>query len=211
MFTGIITEIGKIEKIENVSGKVFCTIKCQKMQSDLIIGESIACNGICLTVTNFTQNSITMEIMNQTYNITTAKFWKVFTQIHLEKALKLSDRLNGHIVQGHIDTISQLIKKKEENKTLYLDFNLPNEFETLLVPHGSIAIDGVSLTVANLYNGSFQVALIQHTQKVTFFENLNTGDNVNLEFDIIGKYIQRLANFPNKNTITQEWLNENGF
>ena len=178
------------------------------MQIELVIGESIACNGICLTVTDLTASNITMEAMNQTIKTTTVSFWKINTQIHLERALRLSDRLNGHIVQGHIDCTSHLIKKFKENNTLYLEFSSDSP---LIVPHGSIAIDGVSLTIANRYEGSFQVALIDHTAKSTFFESLNTGDHVNLEYDIVGKYIQNMVKTKDKTTITKDWLNENGF
>ena len=208
MFTGIITEIGKIEKIENIDNRRYITIKCKSMQIELVIGESIACNGICLTVTDFTASNITMEAMNQTIKTTTVSFWKIHTQIHLERALRLSDRLNGHIVQGHIDCTSHLIKKFKENNTLYLEFASDSP---LIVPHGSIAIDGVSLTIANRSEGSFQVALIDHTAKFTFFESLNTGDHVNLEYDIVGKYIQNMVKTKDKTNITKDWLNENGF
>jgi len=208
LFTGIITEIGKIEKIENYNNKRYYTIKCNTMQSDLVLGESIACNGVCLTVTTFSSGSITTEVMNQTFKTTTVPHWKVNSQIHLEKALRLSDRLNGHIVQGHIDTTARLINKSVENNTLYLEFGAVSPF---LVLHGSIAIDGVSLTVANLNEKTFQVALIYHTFKNTFFKELNIGEYVNLEFDIIGKYVQRLVGEKNNNNLSEEWLIKNGF
>ena len=213
MFTGIVREIGKIEKIETHEQKRYYTIACKDMQSDLSIGESIACDGICLTVTKFTPKNITIQIMNETAKITTATHWKINKQIHLERALAVTDRLNGHIVQGHIDTTTYLHDAYRQNNTLYLEFYLPQDFAPLIVEHGSICIDGVSLTVTNCDKNSFKVALIEHTLKTTHFNTIKKGDKVNLEFDIIAKYIQKNINTnnANKNNITQEWLIKQGF
>lgn len=213
MFTGIIQEIGKIENIQVLNQKKYLTISCKSLQHDLEIGESIACNGICLTVISFNDKSITVEVMNQTLKSTTASYWKNNSSVHMEKAMSLSGRLNGHIVQGHIDVITALSRSFHENNTLYLEFYLPNGFQSLIVDHGSICIDGVSLTVARLTNDFFQVALIGHTISLTHFNHLKSGDKVNLEFDIIGKYIQKQlnANERKEKTITEEWLLNNGF
>ena len=230
MFTGIIQEIGNVIKIDNINCKKHLTIKCKNIQSDLQIGESIACNGICLTVIKYNPNSITVEIMNQTLKITTANKWKLNTSIHLEKAMSASGRFNGHIVQGHVDIVAKLIKRFYEAKTLYLEFIIPSSFlnnstslieqvQSLLVEHGSICIDGVSLTIANIHKNTFQVALIEHTLSLTHLGKLKTSDEVNLEFDIIGKYINKqisLSNLGNtkseqKNIVTEEWLLKEGF
>lgn len=208
MFTGIIQEIAKIKKVEFLQQKKYFTITCSKMQDDLVLGESIACNGICMTVIEYDKNSIKVEAMNQTLLTTTAAFWTNNTHLHLERALRLSDRLNGHIVQGHIDTVSIVTAKFFENNTFYLEVNLPFEYKNLITEHGSIAIDGVSLTVARLFENRFQVALIGHTIKETHFDSLKTGNKVNLEFDIIGKYVQNLLS---KSKLTEDWLIKNGF
>ena len=211
MFTGIISEVGKIKKIESVSGKRQITISCQTLQANMVIGESVACNGICLTVIKYTADSVTFEVMNQTNITSTASLWQVSSSIHLEKALRLDDRLNGHIVQGHVDTISLLLNRHYENSTLYLEFSLPCEYSHLVVEHGSICIDGVSLTIARLFDNRLQVALIEHTLKMTHFDSLKINDYVNLEFDIIGKYVQRLIGCKKNDKMTEEWLRKNGF
>ena len=214
MLTGIIQEIGKLQNIEISNNKRYLTISCQTIQHDLVIGESVACNGICLTVIKHTPTDIKVEVMNQTIQTTTANIWKTNCPVHLEKALTLSGRLNGHIVQGHIDTMTALNRAFRENNTLYLEFSLPREYQHLLVvEHGSICIDGVSLTIARLTDMSFQVALIEHTLSMTHFNDLRVGDMVNIEFDIVGKYIHKLVNKTTnkKSNITEEWLLQNGF
>ena len=208
MFTGIIQEIGIIERITNINLKKHLIISCNTIQNDLIIGESIACNGICLTVISFTNRNITVEIMNQTMKVTTAKKWQISTTIHLEKALSINGRLNGHIVQGHVDTTMFLIKRYFENKTLYLEFgHIELNYQPLIIDRGSICIDGVSLTVAEKNKTTFKVALIQHTIALSHLGNLKIGEHVNIEFDIIGKYQQKKPN----NCITKEWLAEKGW
>ncbi|MDD4155651.1 MAG: riboflavin synthase [Candidatus Cloacimonetes bacterium] len=210
MFTGIIQEVGKIINIQLQEKKKYFIIACKLLQDDLQIGESIACNGICMTVIDFDNASIKVEAMNQTLQTTTANIWKHNDLLHLEKALSFAGRLNGHIVQGHIDTISKVIRRFKINNTLYLEFFLDSKFNQLMVEHGSIAIDGVSLTVAVLDKSlnAFQVALIGHTLSITNLVNLTVGSMVNLEFDIIGKYV---LNLNNKKNITEKWLIDNGF
>ena len=210
MFTGIIQEIGSIKKIEILRQKRWITIACHSLQSDLQIGESIACNGICLTVVHFNAESITAEIMDQTLKITTAQDWHQNTSIHLEKALALSSRLNGHLVQGHIDTTLPLTNRFTQQGTLYLQFPLPAQFQHLVVEHGSVCLDGVSLTVANLQPTSFQVALIKHTLEMTHFKTLKINELVNVEFDLIGKYVTRMMQLKQPK-VTETWLAENGF
>lgn len=208
MFTGIIQEIGKISNIESKSGKKYFHISCSNMQDQLKIGDSIACNGICLTVIQFDNQHIKVEAMNETLLKTTANSWQKNKPIHLERAMRLSDRLDGHIVQGHIDTVAKLITKQLINNTLYLSFHLDDKFRNMIVEQGSIAIDGVSLTVSSLDSSSFQVSLISHTLELTTFNHLNSDNYVNLEFDIIGKYVNRNLQ---KSKINIDWLKENGF
>lgn len=214
MFTGIIEEVGTIQKINNQASKKYFTINCTKITDDLKIGDSIACNGICLTLTHFTKTSITVEAMNETISKTTVKDWLTNSNINLERALKFNSRLDGHIVQGHIDTTSKVLGVRKINATLYLEIDLPQEFSDLVVAQGSIAVNGVSLTLAKLADSSFQVALISLTEDLTNLSLLKAGDNVNLEFDIIGKYILRknsLKSNPLSSKINQAWLNEQGF
>lgn len=208
MFTGIIQEIGKLTHIVDKVSKKIITIECSKMQSELRIGDSIACNGICLTVFDFSINKIMIEATHETSLKTTVNFWRANDLIHLERAMRLSDRLDGHIVQGHVDTISTLIRKKMINQNLYLEISFDNTHRLLIVPQGSVSVNGVSLTIAKINDHSFEVALISHTIEKTHFSQLKAGQFVNIEFDIIGKYI--LNQLPKK-SLSEEWLQDNGF
>ena len=214
MFTGIIEEVGVIKQISKQGGKQYLTIECRKINNDLKLGDSIACNGICLTLIHFSSSSITIEAMNETISKTTVKHWAMGSKINLERALRFNSRLDGHIVQGHIDTLANILSVKDVNKTKYIEVSLPAEYAELVVPQGSIAINGVSLTIAKLASNSIQVALISLTENLTNLSLLKTGDYVNLEFDIIGKYILRknTLNTPQSKTkLSQAWLNEQGF
>ena len=208
MFTGIIEEVGRISRIEERSGKKYFTITCRKILDSIKIGDSIACNGICLTVISFSDTSIKVEAMNETLSKTTAYFWKNSDHINLERAMLIGTRFDGHLVQGHIDTISKLKSKFTSAQNLVLEYEIPSGFSELLVPQGSIAVNGVSLTISDLNEKTFQVAIIGHTKKNT---NLENSTFVNLEFDIIGKYVQRFLHKDNKKKISQEMLIEKGF
>ena len=208
MFTGIIEEVGKISRIENRSGKKYFTINCRKILDSIKIGDSFACNGICLTVINFTDSTIKVEAMLETLSKTTAHFWKNSDLINLERAMKIGSRFDGHLVQGHIDTISKQKSKYTSNQNLFLEYEIPSSFSEFIVPQGSISINGVSLTIAELKQDSFKVAIIGHTRENT---NLEKSTFVNLEFDIIGKYVQRFLNKNRTNKISQEMLIEKGF
>ncbi|MCB5250332.1 MAG: riboflavin synthase [Candidatus Cloacimonadales bacterium] len=208
MFTGIISDNAPLDKITIKGGKKEFLLKTKLMQDGLKIGDSIACNGICLTVIGFNDQSITVEAMNETLIKTTANLWRLRQNIHLERAMLASGRFDGHIVQGHIDCTSHLISKQTINDTLYLEFFLDSQHNKLVVPQGSIAINGVSLTVSKKKSNSFEVSLISHTLIMTHFSSLRIGDSVNLEFDIIGKYI---INMFSKTKISEDWLKEKGF
>jgi len=211
MFTGIIEEIGEVTKAQTKSYGKYVTIACTDIQKGLKIGESVACNGICLTVCEVDPNYIVAEVSAQTAQLTTAKNWRKNTPINLERALSINQRLNGHIVQGHIDTTTKLQSQESVQGTLYYHFKLPENYAHLVVEHGSIAIDGVSLTIASLKKNTFAVALIKLTLSGTTLSKLNVGNEVNLEFDIIGKYVNKRLQAQETNHITQEWLDENGF
>jgi len=213
MFTGLVKEIGVIESKLKKGGKTFFNISCKSVQKGLTIGESISCNGICLTVVNCTNDMILVETMNQTIEKTTAKNWNINTSVHLENALCFLDKLNGHLVQGHIDCVTKLSNIYIVKNTHYLVFSIPNQYSDLVIEHGSICIDGVSLTIAKLSFGYFEVALIEHTIKSTHFNKLKIGALVNIEFDIIGKYVKGIM----KNTrnseqdVNLEWAKDNGY
>lgn len=201
MFTGIVETTSRVMRTLNSSGLKAITIELPKSFNDLKKGSSIACDGICLTVTQLNTDSFNVEIMQETVQKTTAGNWNKGTILNLERALKLEDHLDGHLVLGHIDRTTTFLEKKTISATTYLRFSLDSRDRELVVKQGSVALNGVSLTVAELNSSSFTVALISYTLDTTNLRYLSPGANVNLEYDIIGKYIQNLyhsSDFKNK-------------
>ena len=210
MFTGIIQEVGVIERIESAGNRKYFSIKCSKLQDKLFIGASVACNGICLTVISFDSQEIKVEVMDETVKKTTVEDWKRGDAINLERALQMDSFLDGHLVQGHVDTVAEVIRTVKHKDSILLTISLDQKDQSLVVQKGSIAVNGVSLTVAELDARSFTVSLVGHTMDNTNLNNLNVRDKVNLEYDIIGKYVAKMLNLPNKQ-ITEEYLREQGF
>jgi len=208
MFTGIIEAIKPVKAIIQKSGKTHISIARPELFDDIKHGSSISCNGICLTVIELTKDSFTVEIMQETMQKTTAAKWKIGELLNLERALAIGGRLDGHWVQGHIDTSTALLETKTMNATLYLSFALSSNDKKLVVPQGSIAANGVSLTISELKSNRFTVALIGHTLANTNLNKLSPGNQVNLEYDILGKYLLRQKEH---NTLSLEELNEQGY
>ena len=213
MFTGIVEEIGKIKSIERHANSIKLTVSANKIMSDMHIGDSIATNGICLTVTSFDSSSYTVDVMPETMMMTNFKNLKVNDAVNLERALPANGRLGGHIVSGHIDGLGTIIKKYNDDKAIRMSFaTIPSILE-LIVKKGSIAIDGISLTVTDVDSTSFSVSIIEHTQGETTLTSKKIGDTVNLENDVIGKYVKRLFHSDadiNKG-MSMEFLESNGF
>ena len=210
MFTGIIQEIGKIKRTAQKGAIKVIIIQCSNMQADLKLGDSIDCDGICLTVTEFSQNTITVEAMSGTIKTTTLCNWYSGYQVNLEKSIKVDSKLDGHIVQGHVDCVATVLHIAQQAGGMIIEINIPNEVETLIVNKGSIAVNGVSLTVASLKNSSFSVSIVTFTWKHTNLSALKPGSKVNLEFDIIGKYINRYLS-KIEHELTKEKLLEKGY
>lgn len=208
MFTGIIEALSEIKNIRQISGKTNITIGRPKSLNDLKTGSSIAVNGICLTVIELSESDFTVEVMHETMQKTTAAKWLSGNKVNLERALQIGSRLDGHWVQGHIDTTTALLETKTINSTLYLTFALPASDKLLVVPQGSIAINGVSLTISSLKTGRFSVSLIGHTLDNTNLAELSLGNKVNLEYDILGKYVLQ---YNQQKQISMELLNEQDF
>ena len=190
MFTGIIEEVGKIRKLNRNNDIVDLEIDCKKIIHDLKTGESVSVSGICLTVTKIMENSFTVQIVPETINRTNAKYWVENTLVNLERSLQLSDRINGHIVQGHVD---ETFKVKEVNiikDSWVLSFVLNKKFQKFIIYKGSISINGVSLTISSVKKDFFSVSLIPETLKRTNLVNLKSNDLVNVEIDIFAKYIE---------------------
>ena len=210
MFTGIIEATMPVLSIGSSQNKTIVTLERPSTFDDLSYGSSIACNGICLTVLKFDGKSFSVEVMNETKDKTNAAHWKVGDKINLERALKVGSRLDGHWVQGHVDTATKMLKREILSGTLYLWFRLPAEDRKLVVAQGSIAINGVSLTVAGIWSDSFSVALIGHTESNTNLTALDSRSSINIEYDVLGKYILNMQQ-PKNPKISEKWLYEQGF
>jgi riboflavin synthase len=189
MFTGIIETLGEVVKIDREGSNVHYTVKCSFTQ-ELKIDQSVAHNGVCLTVVDISGNEYTVTAIDETLNRTNLKNWEIGTLINLERCMQMNGRLDGHIVQGHVDTVGvcKSIKHLDGSWEYYITY----QDSQVTVPKGSITINGVSLTVVESDNNGFSVCIIPYTYEHTNFKELNQGDLVNLEFDIIGKYVARL-------------------
>ena len=209
MFTGIIEEIGKIEKIEKKGKSATLVITCDKVSK---IGDSIAVNGICLTVTNINKNNYETDVMPETMKRSSLKDIKKGDAVNLERALKMDERLGGHIVSGHIDGTGKIERIEKDYNAIWLQISTKSDLMKYIVEKGSVAIDGISLTVAEVEDFSFKVSIIPHTQKETNLGDKEKNDIVNIECDIIGKYVEKLV-LPKDNSskLTEEFLIQNGF
>jgi riboflavin synthase len=194
MFTGIVEEIGTLKEIIPSSQSIKLTVQCQKVIQDVKIGDSIAVNGICLTVTKFTSNSFTADVMPETMRKTNLGSLRVGEKVNLERALRLGDRLGGHIVTGHIDGTGKVFDRLEEDNAIWLEITASSDILKYIVQKGSVALDGTSLTIADIGDKSFKVSLIPLTAEMTNLKNKKYGDVINIECDIMGKYVEKLLN-----------------
>jgi riboflavin synthase len=190
MFSGIIQSTGTVSSVEMAGTTKRLQIE-SAISSGLYIDQSIAHDGICLTVTGIDNETHWVDVVKETLSKTTFASVQKGQMINLEKSLTLNTLLDGHLVQGHIDTTLKCIERRDENGSWNLKFNLPKEFASLVIPRGSICLNGVSLTIAQLFEDSFEVAIIPYTFNNTNFQFLRVGDEVNVEFDLIGKYLLR--------------------
>ncbi|AGB40859.1 riboflavin synthase, alpha subunit [Halobacteroides halobius DSM 5150] len=215
MFTGIVEELGIIKRINRGSKSIELTIKANKVLDDVQIGDSIATNGVCLTVTNFDQQQFSVDVMPETMRKSSLGQLKTGDQVNLERALQVGDRLGGHLVSGHIDGLGEIVKEQREDKAVIISIKPNAELLKYIIPKGSIAIDGISLTIAELKDTIFSVSLIPHTAEITVLGNKGVGDQVNLEADMIGKYVQRMIDYQEEektgNDIDKDLLRKNGF
>lgn len=192
MFTGLVEEKGILTE-KNPTGDGFqFEIQAEKVLEDLVIGSSIAVNGCCLTVVKRTERTFSVDTIEETLNKTNLGVLKQGDKVNLERPLKADARLGGHFVLGHIDTTGKIEDIKELSNSHWMTISYPEKFNQYLIYVGSVAIDGVSMTVAELKNNSFSVGVIPHTWKETIFSEKKIGDTVNLEFDVLGKYVERI-------------------
>lgn len=192
MFTGLVEEVGEVKEIKRSSKGALLTVKCRTVLEGTKVGDSISVNGVCLTVTEISGESLSFFVSNETLKRSNLGELRQKQFANLERALRVGDRLGGHIVQGHVDTVTKVTGIKREGESFIFSFKLPKEYSHLIVEKGSIAIDGISLTVARLNPDSFSVAVIPHTYENTNLRWKKPGNTVNLEFDLIGKYVERM-------------------
>ena len=191
MFTGIIEDLGQITQLEHDKENLHVTVK-SRITPELKIDQSVAHNGVCLTVVSINVNEYTVTAIKETLDKTNLNSLKVGDTVNLERAMKLGDRLDGHIVQGHVDQTATCTSVNEQNGSWLFSFEYDSDLNNITIEKGSITINGVSLTVVNSKENAFSVAIIPYTYKHTTFNTFKEGTKVNLEFDVIGKYVKRL-------------------
>jgi riboflavin synthase len=194
MFTGLIQYVGEVAKIEQADTSARLTINCPLITSEIKVGDSVSVNGVCLTVTDFDNDSFSVDVMVQTLNLSSIGKLAIKDSVNLELATRSQDRLGGHIVQGHVDGLAQVVAITQEPKWQRMDLKLPDKLMKYVVAQGSIALDGVSLTVGELNDASNQVTvwLIPETLANTNLASKRVDDYLNVEVDVLAKYVERL-------------------
>ena len=212
MFTGIIEEVGKIKNIKRGARSALIEVGATIVLSDVKEGDSIAVNGVCLTVTEFTDSSFTADVMRETVERSSMGKLKVGNPVNLERAMVADGRFGGHIVSGHIDGTGKIIEIQRDEISTWYKIQTSGKILKYIIEKGSIAIDGISLMVAQVTDNFFKVSVIPHTLTNTALPTKRAGDLVNLENDCIGKYVEKLLNPANEEAgITREFLLKNGF
>ena len=194
MFNGIIKNIGIITDIKKKNNNFFLAINSKMKFKKDEIGSSVSCSGTCLTIEKYNKNISHFYLSKETLNRTIFKSSKVGDIINLEKSLIYGDKVSGHFVQGHVDTTCYIKKITFLGKSWLVNFDLPKKYRKYVIEKGSIAVDGISLTIANLINGGFEISIIPHTLKLTNLVHLKKNKIVNIEFDVLGKYIKNFIN-----------------
>lgn len=210
MFTGLIEEIGAISEIQVLGNEKRLVIRCTRILEDLTTGDSIAVNGVCLTAETVSKSGFSAFASSETLKRSTFHTARVGQQVNLERALTLSDRLGGHLVQGHVDTIGTLLRDRKEGDTLFRTITIPESFMKYVAEKGSVTVDGISLTVASKGGRDFSVSLIPETLKRTTLSGKKSGDEVNIETDILAKYTESLLNARSE-SLSENKLKEYGF
>lgn len=192
MFTGIVEEVGKVKELIKDELSFRLKIGASQIMDDLSVGDSVAVNGACLTVLDPTSNSFLCDVSPETASLTNLGELKVGDQINLERAMRLTDRLSGHLVSGHIEGVGKIASKQQEENAVILGLEIPPRILKYCIPKGSITLDGVSMTINQLDEERIEISVIPHTAAVTTLGQKDIGDIVNLESDLIGKYVERL-------------------
>lgn len=213
MFTGLIEDLGTLRQLRRESDKVQLTVATRIPMAELVLGESIAVNGICLTVVAFGGGTLTADVSPESLACTTLGELGPGDPVNLERALRLGDRLGGHLVSGHVDGVAVLLEKSRDGNAVRLRFRMAAELNRLVVEKGSITVDGISLTVNQVSEETFSVAIIPQTLAATNLHHRQPGSRVNIETDIIGKYVARLLGQRGdaKSSIDLDFLAKHGF
>jgi len=220
MFTGIIEAVGRIKNIEPVGGDMRLHVatgiqgRGSLDMADVQLGDSIAVNGVCLTAVEFDKQHFVADVSNETISLTSLKDLSAGSEVNLEKALLPTTRLGGHLVSGHVDGLGEILSLKEESRSIQLVIRAPDELKHYIAMKGSICIDGTSLTVNSISNTDFEINIVPHTQQRTIIKNYKPGTKVNLEVDLIARYLERLLmkqDVTTSNGITLEALAKAGF
>lgn len=222
MFTGIIEEIGHMRRIHSVGQAMVLTIGARKILEDVHLGDSISVNGVCLTVISFDQESFSVDVMPETYRKTNLRKLQAGTRVNLERAMAANGRFGGHIVQGHVDSTATILSRiPEENAVVYRFEPEDKHIFRYIIAGGSITIDGISLTVVDVTERDLAVSIIPHTLAQTVLHDKKAGDTINMECDVLGKYMERLLKFGpadasegsgrKQSTLTASFLADHGF
>lgn len=221
MFTGIIEEVGSVTSIRKGAHSCVLTVNASRVLEDVHLGDSIATNGVCLTVTSFTSHSFSADVMHETLNRSSLGSLHIGSPVNLERAMLAGGRFGGHIVSGHIDGVGTISSIKEDDNAVWYTVEAPSSILRYIIEKGSITLDGISLTVAKVTNSNFSVSIIPHTRAQTNLASKKVGDVLNLENDLVGKYVERLMLQPiaasqeqpeqKSSGITKEFLSHYGF
>ncbi|WP_321390894.1 riboflavin synthase [uncultured Desulfuromusa sp.] len=215
MFTGLIQSIGQVRALKQQERSAQLQITSSLVKEDLQLGESIAVNGACLTVVAWDKNSFTVDVSPETLSCTTLGHLKGNQAVNLERALRLSDRLGGHLVSGHIDCVATVKSRYEDQNAIRFEFGVPTEMSRYIVEKGSVAVDGISLTVNKVGTETFSVAVIPHSLEMTTLKDCREGGRVNIETDLLGRYVERLLSGGDPRSTAQkvdfDFLAKNGF
>ncbi|MGI8316534.1 riboflavin synthase [Halobacillus mangrovi] len=215
MFTGIIEEIGKLKSVKSKTESLEIQITAKDILTDVHLGDSISINGVCLTVTAFTESTVAFDVMPETYRATNLQSLKQGSPVNLERAMAAGGRFGGHLVSGHIDGTGKIVSKRPESNAVYYEIELPEELIHYFVYKGSIAVDGTSLTVFGVEDQRVTISLIPHTMEHTVLGEKEPGDSVNIECDMIGKYVAHFLSGKQsdkpQSAITKQMLADNGF
>lgn len=215
MFTGIVEEIGKVQSVHQSGESIVMDIRASKVLEDVHLGDSISINGVCLTVTTFTNSFFSVDIMPETFRATGLRELRPNDDVNLERAMAANGRFGGHFVSGHVDGIGEIVKIEQVDNALYYEIKLSADLMNYFVEKGSVSVDGTSLTVFKLTDDTLTISLIPHTVDATVLGNKRVGDTVNIECDMLGKYILKYLNKSQDknehNTLNHDFFKDHGF